>query len=191
MMAHANYLMVLAMVVALTGCGPEGTGGNTEMDRMAAAVDKPKPAPAEAQHAQAVPPARPASQPAAQPTPPAAPPQQTAAQATPASGQVAGKVNVEETHQLKPDGSYMGAIMAANRSIRNRLDDIAWKKSVQFYEATNGHLPKNTEEFLNLVQSEGTPLPEIDEGLEYEYDPSEGQFGTLYEVTPTQPSASP
>lgn len=151
------------LLAALAGCGPSGdTGGNTEMDRMAAALDKPKPVPAETKPAEPPPPAQPQAQP------------------------IATKVDVEKTHQLNPDGSYMGAIMAGNRSIRNRLDDFAWKKSVQFYQATNGNLPRNTQEFLTLVQSEGTPLPEIEEGHVYEYDPSEGQFGTLYEVVPAK-----
>jgi hypothetical protein len=163
MKAHVYYLMALAMIAFATGCGTESTGGNTEMDRMAAELNKPKPAPAETKPVEPEP----------EPEP------------------VAEKVNVEETRQLNPDGTYMGAIMAANRSMRNQLDDVAWKKSVQFYQATNDHLPRNTEEFIALVQSEGTPLPEIEEGHDYEYDPSEGQFGTLYEVTPAPQGAPP
>lgn len=161
---HIQRTAWAAMLLLTAGCiGSSDSGGGSDMDDLARSVEQ--------------------SQAAANNEPK---PAETQPETQPEPKHAARKVDVEKTHQLKPDGSYMGAIMAANRSIRNKLDDIAWKKSVQLYQARNGHLPRNTEEFLNLVQSEGTPLPEIEEGHEFEYDPSEGQFGTLYEVTPAQ-----
>jgi hypothetical protein len=97
------------------------------------------------------------------------------------------KHNVEHTDTSNWTGGYLGAVGAARRSMRNRIDDWAWKQAVQHYQATNGYLPRNTEEFMQAMREIDIPLPEIGEGNQYEYDPSEGQFGTLYEVTPAQP----
>ncbi len=99
------------------------------------------------------------------------------------------KRNVQDVDTSNPSGSYYGAIIGANRSIRTRMDSLAWQQSVNFYRASNGYLPRNTEEFMRLMQSDGIPLPEIEPGHEYEYDPSEGQFGTLYDITPAQQPA--
>jgi hypothetical protein len=165
----ATTLKTLALIVViavLAGCDSSGdSGGNDDMNALAAKLNQPKPV------------AQPQTEPEPEPEP------------QPPPEPVAEKHNVEDVNTSNETGGYYGAIAAAHRSIRDRLDDIAWKKSVQFYQATNGNLPRNTEEFLKLVQSEGTPLPEIEEGNEYEYDPSEGQFGTLYEVSPPPPSA--
>jgi hypothetical protein len=79
-------------------------------------------------------------------------------------------------------GTYFGAISAANRNIRTRLDDLPWKESVKLFEAEKGYKPRNTQEFLERVRGEGTPLPDIDPGTTYLYVPDEGQFGELYAV---------
>jgi hypothetical protein len=169
MQATMKLLALLAAVAIVAGCdSSRSSSGPSNMDALAARLDKPEPV------------AQPQPQPEPQPQPPPQPEPQPA--------QVVEKHNVEDVDTSNHTGGYYGAIAAANRSVRDRLDDIAWKKSVQLYQATNGRLPKNTEEFLNLVQSEGTPLPPIEEGNKYEYDPSEGQFGTLYEVAPATPS---
>jgi hypothetical protein len=91
----------------------------------------------------------------------------------------------------RTQGGYMGAVIGANRNIREALSDVSWQKSVQLYEASNGHKPRNTQEFLELVRGEGTPLPEIPQGMTYLYVPEEGQFGQLYQVPAGQTGSEP
>lgn len=79
-------------------------------------------------------------------------------------------------------GGYVGAIARANRNIRTRLDDLPWKKSVQLFEAEMGHKPRDTKEFLERINRERTPLPDIPDGFTYLYLPDEGQFGELWQV---------
>jgi hypothetical protein len=121
----------------------------------------------------------------------------SAAAAPPATPEVAGRGRPEPDamSQAPPDakkasdkgpvhtqGGYAGAIVAANRNIRERLSDVAWKKSVELFAAEKGYKPRDTKEFLERVRSEGTPLPEIPMGFTYLYVPNEGQFGELYQV---------
>jgi hypothetical protein len=94
-----------------------------------------------------------------------------------------GSRPASERPALRSDpNTYLGAIAAANRNIRTRLDDLPWKKSVELYQAEKGYKPRNTKDFLERVRSEGTPLPEIPPGYTYLYVPDEGQFGELYQV---------
>jgi hypothetical protein len=83
---------------------------------------------------------------------------------------------------LQTQGGYAGAVFGANRTIRIMADDLAWKKSVQLFEAEHGRKPKDTQEFMDRIRSEGTPLPSIEPGTKYLYMPNEGQFGELYQV---------
>ncbi len=152
----------LAVLLVAAGCGSSDSSNDASsasMDDMARMLDQPQAA-AEAK--------------------PAPKPQPEAVAAEPE------KHNVEDVDTSNPSGSYLGAIGGAYRYSRTRIGDLSWITSVKLYRATNGYLPRNTEEFMKCVQADGTPLPEIEQGHHYEYDPSEGQFGTLYDITPAQ-----
>jgi hypothetical protein len=101
----------------------------------------------------------------------------------------------ERPPQRSSSGTYAGAVFGASRSIRIAADDLAWKKSVQLFEAEHGRKPKDTKEFMERIKSEGTRLPDIEPGTEYFYQPAEGQFGELYQVpigeTPSDAPSSP
>jgi hypothetical protein len=94
-------------------------------------------------------------------------------------------------------GSYADAIIGANRSIRNRADDLAWTQAVRSFWAEKGSYPKSHEEFMTgVIEAYGIPLEPLEEGQEYFYAPpgtelSEGEFGTLYivEQRPQSPPA--
>jgi hypothetical protein len=88
---------------------------------------------------------------------------------------------------LQTQGGYAGAVFGANRTIRIMADDLAWKKSVQLFEAEHGRKPKDTQEFMERIRSEGTPLPSIEPGTKYLDMPDEGQFGELYQVPADAP----
>jgi hypothetical protein len=55
---------------------------------------------------------------------------------------------------------------------------------MKLYNASNGHLPQTTKEFLDYVRNEGTPLPELPNGMTYLYDPKGGEadYGELWQV---------
>jgi hypothetical protein len=120
-------------------------------------------------------------------------PQDATAQAGSAEPAIAQKAS-ERPPQRSSSGTYAGAVFGASRSIRIAADDLAWKKSVQLFEAEHGRKPKDTKEFMERIKSEGTPLPDIEPGTTYFYQPAEGQFGELYQVpigeTPDNPPAS-
>jgi hypothetical protein len=81
------------------------------------------------------------------------------------------------------EGGYLVAIGGARRHVLNRVDDLAWTQAVQHFQATEGRLPKDHNEFMTrVIEPEGIPLGYIEEGQEFLYDPQEGQWGTLYVV---------
>lgn len=181
MWRHIDRWVWIALLSAMTmGCGSSsnsGSGGqNVSVEELAKQLQGNSPAPA--------------------PKPPAP---TIAATSRESAEQPA--VETRSSEEVPPDakrasdkgpprtqGGYMGAVIGANRNIREALSDVSWQKSVQLYEASNGYKPRNTQEFLELVRGEGTPLPEIPQGMAYLYVPEEGQFGQLYQVPADQAS---
>jgi hypothetical protein len=172
------YRICFALLTVVVGCGSPATStdDNVSVAELTARMDnKPEPA---------------------KPTPAATP---QPAREEPASQSAELNTSAGEATTLSPDArpaserpqvqsrGYFGAISSANRNIRQRMDDVAWQKSVQLFEAEMGRKPRNTEEFLERVRREGTPLPEIPPGYRYVYVPEEGQFGELYAEAVEQP----
>jgi len=171
MSAGTKFYVVMACVLAMplgVGCGSSAnTGSGTSMDAMADALDAQK---SSQQQAQAQTDAERAAQEA----------QQTAAAAEPPPAEperrVAGREGVAP-------GGYYTAIVGARRHILNKVESLAWIQGVQHYQATNGRLPKDHAEFMSqIVQPLGIDLGFKEENQEFLYDPSEGQWGTLYVV---------
>ena len=52
-------------------------------------------------------------------------------------------------------------------------------------------MPKNHEEFMRVMAEGGIPLPELEQGQELLWDPSEGDWGTLYIVEPIPGAEQP
>ncbi|MCI0334494.1 MAG: hypothetical protein L0228_14855 [Planctomycetes bacterium] len=81
------------------------------------------------------------------------------------------------------EGGYFTAIAGARRHVLNKVEDLAWTQGVQHFQATEGRLPKDHDEFMNkIVIPLGIDLGFKEEGQEFLYDPTEGQWGTLYVV---------
>jgi hypothetical protein len=84
------------------------------------------------------------------------------------------------------EGGYYTAIVGARRHILNKVDDLAWTQGVQHFQATEGRLPKDHDEFMKkIVEPLGINLGYIEEGQEFLYDPTpteEHPWGTLYVV---------
>jgi hypothetical protein len=55
--------------------------------------------------------------------------------------------------------------------------EIAIPKTMQLYEALHGRKPKSHEEFMEeIVKKNKIKLPELKDGLEYQYDPELGEL---------------
>lgn len=190
MKAHTNYLMVLAMIAALAGCGPEDSGGNTEMDRMAAALDKPKPAPAETQPAPTTPPAQPAAQPApvAEQSPAREPVTAQPATATPVPAPQTPAVQYTAPEEITAKDpkkgrvfhnqpGYLNAVFSARFTSENSLTLDKVKHATDLYEATYGYKPKTNEDFMrDIIEANYIELPELRDGYEYWYDGKTGEL---------------
>jgi hypothetical protein len=98
---------------------------------------------------------------------------------------VAGRENIGQ-------GGYLTAIAGARRHVLNKVESLAWIQGVQHFQATNGRLPKDHDEFMKqIVEPLGIDLGYKEENQEFLYAPSEGQFGTLYVVEKGSEPAQP
>lgn len=185
-------LVVICAMVAAPGCGDSAgtSGGGSDMDALAAQLEQSKKAEADAKAAAAAAAAKAAADQqaadeAARKAAEEAAAQQAAAAAQPSGRTTAGAGTVGE------GGGYYSAIVAAHRHITTRVDDLAWTQALQHHKATTGEMPKTNEEFLKIMAEGGIPLPELEQGQELVWDPSEGEWGTLYIVEPNPAAAQP
>jgi hypothetical protein len=83
-------------------------------------------------------------------------------------------------------GGYANAIIGARRHILNVTESLAWQQSVSHFQALEGRLPKDHDEFMKrIVQEQGIDLGYKEENQEFLYDPNDktqGPYGTLYVV---------
>ena len=95
--------------------------------------------------------------------------------------QLPERVTIDKpVREVKPTGTYGGAIAGAYRSSREELESLGVRQAIQFWHAEHGRYPKSHEEFMKKVwEPLKTPLPEIEEGYEYRYDPEDH---TVYKV---------
>lgn len=182
------FLLFVSLIVP--GCDEGGGGTAPSMDQLASQIDQQKQADAAAKAAAEAKAAKGAA--AQQAAAEAATRQaeeeaarQAAAAAAPPGGTTAGAATVGQ------GGGYYSAIVAAHRHITTRVDDLAWTQALQHYKATTGEMPKNQEEFMRIMSEGGIPLPELEQGQDYFWDPSEGDWGTLYIVEQPQRGETP
>ncbi len=164
--SKCGWVLLLVVMTGVNGCGSSNSGGGnsggTSMDALAGAVDAQNAA-RKQQEAAAAEEQKAAADQAAQ-TP--AEPERT----------VAGRAQMQE-------GGYLTAIAGARRHVMNRVDDLAWTQAVQHFQATEGRLPKDHNEFMSkIVTPLGINLGHIEENQEFLYDPKGGSWGELYVV---------
>ena len=74
-------------------------------------------------------------------------------------------------------GGYAGAVFGARFSAEHRMIINQYKQALSLYNATNGFYPKTHDEFMEkIIQANQIKLPELDEGEEYLYDPSDHEL---------------
>jgi hypothetical protein len=83
-------------------------------------------------------------------------------------------------------GGYLTAIAGARRHVLNQVEDWAWTQAVQHFQATEGRLPKDHDEFMNkIVIPLEINLGFKEEGHEFLYDPTPTEdhpWGIVYVV---------
>jgi hypothetical protein len=178
----SGCVVVIAAAIGLAGCDSGGDTGGSDMNAMAAQLEQNKKAEADAAAAE-------------QAKVQAATEQQKAVEEAAARQAAIDAAKAErasrETAAPAEGGGYYSAIVGAHRHITTRMDDLAWTQAIQHYKATTGKMPKDHEEFMReVIVAGGIPLPELEQGQEYLWDPSEGDWGTLYIVEPI-PQQSP
>jgi hypothetical protein len=160
-----GLVLLLAAAVSAGGCGSPSSGGGQgkSLDELAGAAD----AQAAARKQQEAAAARKAEE------------EKKAAEAQP----VEPKKSVAGRAAVAPGGGYYKAIIGARRHILNQVDRLPWLQAVQHFQATEGRLPKDHNEFMKkIVEPLQINLGYIEEGQEFLYDPTEGQWGELYVV---------
>jgi hypothetical protein len=179
-------LLIGLTTASLAGCGSSddagaAASGGSDMDDLAAMLDKPTPPAGESPAAADLPPGEFPSEGSPQGISADAPEQAPAAPNDERA--VAGRAPMD------PGGGYYSAIAGARRHIVNRVESLAWTQAVQHFQATEGRLPKDHDEFMSrIVAPLDIDLGYKEEDQEFLYDPSEGQWGTLYVVSKEQPA---
>jgi hypothetical protein len=109
-----------------------------------------------------------------------------AAAAAAANQPPAEKTRTEAGRAPIGEGGYLVAIAGARRHVLNRVEDLAWTQAVQHFQATEGRLPKDHDEFMKMiVEPLGIDLGFKEEGQEFLYDPTPSEdhpWGTVYVV---------
>jgi hypothetical protein len=173
-----GVILTIAISIGMTGCDSSSkSGGGASMDQMAGAVDAQNAA--HKQEAEA----------AARKTEEDRIAAEKAAAAKPPEKKLAGR------EAVAPGGGYYKAIIGARRHILNEVDKLPWLQAVQHFQATEGRLPKDHNEFMKkIVEPLEINLGYKEENQEFLYDPHEGQWGELYVVekeVPGTPAAPP
>jgi hypothetical protein len=172
----AELVFVTLLGVGVVGCdsSTNSGGGGASMGEMAAALDAKRAAEQKEQQRleaeRKAEEARAAAAAAAQP--PAERPRKEAGRAPVAQG------------------GYFTAIVGARRHILNQVEDWPWIQAVQHFQATEGRLPKDHDEFMKkIIVPLGINLGFKEEEQEFLYDPTpteERPWGTVYVVDKLQ-----
>lgn len=160
----------IAIALGMVGCGSGESGPRKSMADIGKQL--------EAQNAAETQPG--------QATAEAAPQDEQAQTAATASQPPAEKPRTEAGRAPIGEGGYLVAIAGARRHVLNRVEDLAWTQGVQHFQATEGRLPKDHDEFMKrIVQELGIDLGYKEEGQEFLYDPAPTEdhpWGTVYVV---------
>ena len=178
MLAHercVGFVLTIAIGFGLTGCDSSSSSGGASMDQMAGAVD--------AQNA--------AHKQEAEATTRKAEEDRIAAEKAAAAKPAEPERKVAGREAVAPGGGYYKAIIGARRHILNQVDKLPWLQAVQHFQATEGRLPKDHNEFMKkIVEPLEINLGYKEENQEFLYDPHEGQWGEVY-VVEKEPASAP
>jgi hypothetical protein len=171
-----GLVLIITTALGLAGCDSSGSkSGGASMDQIAGAVD---------------------AQNAAQKREAEAAVQKANAEKIAAGKAVATPAEPEKKlagrEAVAPGSGYYKSIIGARRHVLNQVDKLPWLQAVQHFQATEGRLPKDHNEFMKkIVEPLQINLGYKEENQEFLYDPNEGQWGEVYVVEKETPSGAP
>ena len=160
--------VVLAIAIGSSGCdSSSSSSGGASMDQMAGAVDAQNVAQKQAAEAAA----RKAEE------------DKIAAEKAAAGKPAEPEKKLAGREAVAPGGGYYKAIIGARRHVLNQADRLPWLQAVQHFQATEGRLPIDHNEFMKkIVEPLQINLGYKEENQEFLYDPHEGQWGEVFVV---------
>lgn len=166
---NAVVCSMIVSTIGFAGCGSENSGPKQSMSQVGQQINAQAAADQEQAQAQAE-----------------AERKAKEAEAAAAAAQPAEQPRVEAGRASIGEGGYLTAIAGARRHVLNKVDDLAWTQGVQHFQASEGRLPKDHNEFMKkIVEPLGIDLGFKEEGTEFLYDPTPSDdhpWGTLYVV---------
>lgn len=96
------------------------------------------------------------------------------AASTPAPEAPVAETGPDRVKADQPVRQRQSAIGRAYFNSRERVENYTFDNAITLYHAEHGEYPKSHEEFMEkLWKPLKAPMPEIEEGYEYRYDPAE------------------
>ena len=94
------------------------------------------------------------------------------------------RANVDTVGTKGKDRSgYLSTVVAEKYRFEDRLNLQVLNYNLKLYKATNGRYPDDFEQLTSeVIVPYQVEMPELPDGAHYEYDPNDGQFGTLWVV---------
>ena len=99
------------------------------------------------------------------------------------------KVTIDDMRRGKSlrGGGYLATVLSTRFRAEHHLILIQVQQAMQLYNATHGQYPPSHDEFMKeIIQSNSIQLPELSEGFEYIYDPTDHEL----KMRPTEPPSS-
>jgi hypothetical protein len=126
-------------------------------------------------------------QPATPAEQPAAPQERTIERPVVEEPQVVTAQTPRRGKTLHNQGSYLSAVGSARFTTEHKLIFGQVKQALDLYQAEHGEYPRSHDEFMaKIIEPNGIVLPELDEGYEYWYDPSERSTAEMLKFRPIQ-----
>lgn len=83
----------------------------------------------------------------------------------------------------KNASGYLSTVVSQKYRVEDRLNLQVLNYNLKLYKATNGQYPEDFEQLTSeIIIPFKVEMPELPAGAHYEYDPGDGQFGTLWVV---------
>lgn len=169
---HLSWISLVVMVV-VAGCDSgTSSGGNSDMDALAAQLDQAKQAEANAKAAAEEAAAKAAAdKQAAEAAQREVAAQQTAEEQARAESTGFTARSGRRGQSFHDQGGYLNAVFSARFTAENQMTINSIKHNLQLFEATNSRYPNSQDEFFQaIIVDGGVTLPELREGEEYWYD---------------------
>ena len=105
--------------------------------------------------------------------------QEAAKAAAEAQRQQPRQVTIDDMRRGKSlrGGGYLATVLSARFRAEHKLTLIQVEHAMNLFNGLHGHYPKSHDEFMEqIIRANSIQLPQLDEGFEYLYDPSDHEL---------------